>query len=78
MGRAHKTGLGDSSGSRVVKLTFKDSSNLDGYDAWGRITWMRHYNEITEIDPSEIGGNNPAAYAPLHGAVGNLTGLPAR
>jgi hypothetical protein len=162
----------------VVKLTFKDSADLDGYDAWGRITWMRHYkvsggsdiaklaygysyasdrnyqedlvnstsdelytydtlhrldnfkvgdlnankdeitgtpereqdwtlsdignwtsfltredgvyvrpyedrthnaaNEITEIDPSEIGGNNPAAYNPVHDAAGNLTSLPTR
>jgi len=36
-------GVGNNAGSRVVKLTFKDQNDLDGYDEWGRILWMRHY-----------------------------------
>jgi len=34
----------------VVKLTFKDTSDLDGYDPWGRIVRMRHYKVSTGAD----------------------------
>jgi len=33
-----------------VKLTFKDTTDLDGYDAWGRIDWMRHYKVSDSSD----------------------------
>ncbi|HET6456060.1 MAG TPA: RHS repeat-associated core domain-containing protein [Armatimonadota bacterium] len=36
-------GIGNNSGSRILDLTFRDQADLDGYDRWGRITWMRNY-----------------------------------
>ena len=43
--------IGDYQGSPVVRLTFKDTNDLDGYGPWGDITWMRHY----ELDgPTDI------------------------
>jgi len=43
-------GIGNSAGSRIVKLTFKDSTDLDGYDYWGRIETMRHYKVSDSSD----------------------------
>ena len=34
-------------------------------------------NEITRIDPLDIGGTDPAQYSPSYDAAGNLTDLPA-
>ncbi|MFW6159391.1 MAG: hypothetical protein ACOC8E_08550 [Planctomycetota bacterium] len=34
-------------------------------------------NEITQIDPSDIGGTDPAAYSPVHDDAGNLTSVPS-
>ena len=39
----NQRGLGGAIGSDVVRLSFTDSAPLDGYDTWGRTTWMRHY-----------------------------------
>ena len=34
--------LDDEEMSDAVRLSFQDSTALDGYDAWGRPVWMRH------------------------------------
>ena len=47
-------------------------------------TYLRPYedrthntsNEITNIDPLDISGSNPASYTPVYDAAGNLTDLP--
>jgi RHS repeat-associated protein len=39
----------------ALRLTFKDSTDLDGYDAWGRITWMRHYDTSGPTDVVKLG-----------------------
>ena len=48
-------GIGDNSGSRVVNLTFRDQADLDGYDRWGRTTWMRHYKVDGGTDVAKLG-----------------------
>ena len=173
----NQRGLGGAIGSDVVRLSFQQTAALDGYDAWGRTIWMRHYkvtggtdlvkleygysrgsdrlyqedklastaselygydglhrlasfkrgtlnddkdgitgtagreqawtldklgnwaniesktsgslvrpyedrshntaNEITSIDPLDIGGTNPDSYSPVHDAAGNITDMTA-
>ncbi|HET6455025.1 MAG TPA: RHS repeat-associated core domain-containing protein, partial [Armatimonadota bacterium] len=48
-------GIGNNGGSRIVKLTLRDQADLDGYDRWGRITWMRHYKVSGGTDIAEFG-----------------------
>ena len=48
-------GIGNSNGSRIVKLTFKTTNDLDGYDAWGRIETMRHYKVDGGADRAKYG-----------------------
>jgi len=50
-------GIGNSGGNRIVKLTFKDSADLDRYDAWGRVKTMRHYrvSDSSDIAKYEYG-----------------------
>ena len=47
-------GIGNDSGNRVVKLTFRDQADLDGYDRWGRINWMRHYKVSGGTDIAKL------------------------
>jgi len=48
-------GIGNDSGSRIVKLTFRDQADIGGYDRWGRITWMRHYKVSGGTDIAKFG-----------------------
>ena len=38
-----KRNLNDSGGTKRIELTFSDNATLDGYDPWGRISKMLHY-----------------------------------
>jgi len=48
-------GVGNYNDTRVVKLTYKDSSDLDGYDAWGRVVWMRNHMVSGGADIAKFG-----------------------
>jgi len=51
----NQRGLGGAIGADVVRLSFEQTAPLDGYDAWGRVTWLRNY--------AVSGGDNIARYA---------------
>ena len=48
----------------VLRLTFKNSSDLDGIDAFGRIGWMRQYDVSGPTDVVKLGYGRNYAGAP--------------